>query len=207
MLKVGLTGSIGSGKSTVARLFKDYGFKIIDADLIVRGLLNKGNEGYKKVLEYFGSEVLSDNQEIDRVKLASIVFSVKEKRLLLNSIIHPLVHKRIIEILESYENKTQAVVLEIPLLAELLNGKRPKELPYGIQKIVVVDCPEKLCLKRLVELRNMSYEDAYGRLKAQASREKRLAIADYVINNSNGLSALALQVEKLANELKQLASL
>lgn len=202
MLVVGLTGSIGSGKSTVAKMLKDYGFKIIDADEIVADLLKKPNEGYQEVVKFFGDEILDLNGEIDKAKVAKIVFNSAEKRNLLNSIIHPMVNKKILEILEENKNTKEVYVLEIPLLAEILNGKRPEALPYNMKKIIVVDCPKELCIDRLVKLRNMSKEDAEKRYSAQATREKRLSVADYVIDNGKDKKSLEAQVKKIANILR-----
>lgn len=186
MLKVGLTGGIGAGKSEVSRLLVGHGAVLIDADRISREVVAPGTPGLAAVVEAFGRDVLAGDGSLDRPKLGSIVFADAEKLAVLNSIVHPLVGARSRE-LESAAAADAVVVHDVPLLAE--NALAPL---YDL--VIVVDASPETQLDRLVRLRGMTEEDARARMAAQATREKRLEIADIVIDNDVPLEDLRRRV-------------
>ncbi|NNN37714.1 dephospho-CoA kinase [Streptomyces sp. S3(2020)] len=186
MLKVGLTGGIGAGKSEVSRLLVEFGAVLIDADRIAREVVAPGTPGLAAVVEAFGRDVLAADGALDRPKLGSIVFADPEKLAVLNSIVHPLVGARSRE-LESAAAADAVVIHDVPLLAE--NALAPL---YDL--VIVVDASPETQLDRLVRLRGMTEEDARARMAAQATREKRLEIADLVIDNDVPLDDLRRRV-------------
>ena len=197
MLKVGLTGGIGAGKSEVSRRLAAQGAVLIDADAIAREVVEPGTPGLERVVERFGTGVLGPDGALDRPRLGEIVFADPAKLAALNSIVHPLVGERMAE-LESSAAAGAIVVHDVPLIAE-------HDLAGGYDLVVVVDAPPQLQLDRLVRLRGMSREQAQARMAAQASREQRLAIADFVIDNSGSLAELDRQVGDLWAELRRRA--
>ncbi|MFF9108482.1 dephospho-CoA kinase [Streptomyces sp. NPDC014805] len=197
MLTVGLTGGIGAGKSEVSRLLVECGAVLIDADRIAREVVEPGTPGLAAVVETFGSEVLTADGRLDRPKLGSIVFADPAKLAALNAIVHPLVGARSRE-LEQAAAEDAVVVHDVPLLTE--NGLAPL---YDV--VVVVDASLATQLDRLVRLRGMTEEDARARMAAQASREKRLEIADIVIDNDVPLARLQRRVREVWEELARRA--
>ncbi|RPE44768.1 dephospho-CoA kinase [Streptomyces sp. Ag109_O5-1] len=193
MLKVGLTGGIGAGKSEVSRLLVGRGAVLIDADRIAREVVAPGTPGLAAVVEAFGPDVLTADGSLDRPKLGAIVFTDPERLAVLNSIVHPLVGARSRE-LESAAAADAVVVHDVPLLAE--NGLAPL---YDV--VIVVDTAPETQLDRLVRLRGMTEEDARARMAAQATREKRLEIADIVVDNDVPLDALERRVEEVWGDL------
>ncbi|MDH6552003.1 dephospho-CoA kinase [Streptomyces sp. SAI-208] len=189
MLKVGLTGGIGAGKSEVSRLLVEHGAVLIDADRIAREVVAPGTPGLAAVVEAFGEDVLAEDGGLDRPRLGSIVFADPERLAVLNSIVHPLVGARSRE-LESAAAEDAVVVHDVPLLAE--NGLAPL---YDL--VVVVDASPETQLDRLVRLRGMTEQDARARMAAQATREKRLEIADVVIDNDVPLDELHRRVREV----------
>ncbi|MCB8904737.1 MULTISPECIES: dephospho-CoA kinase [unclassified Streptomyces] len=198
MLKVGLTGGIGAGKSEVSRLLVSYGAVLIDADRIAREVVEPGTPGLAAVVEAFGEDVLTTEGTLDRPKLGSIVFADAGRLAALNAIVHPLVGARSAE-LESRAGTEDVVVHDVPLLAE--NGLAPL---YDL--VVVVDASPETRLDRLVRLRGMAESEARARMSAQATRAQRLAVADLVIDNDGPLDALEPQVRKVWDELERRAS-
>ncbi|BDH04331.1 dephospho-CoA kinase [Streptomyces seoulensis] len=197
MLKVGLTGGIGAGKSEVSRLFVEHGAVLIDADRIAREVVAPGTPGLAAVVEAFGPEILTGDGSLDRPRLGSVVFADPEKLALLNSIVHPLVGARSRE-LESAASPGSVVLHDVPLLTE--NGLAPL---YDL--VVVVDASTETQLDRLVRLRGMTEDDARARMAAQASREQRREIADIVIDNDVPLDALRKRVSEVWAELTRRA--
>ncbi|MCW8380184.1 dephospho-CoA kinase [Streptomyces justiciae] len=193
MLKVGLTGGIGAGKSEVSRLLVERGAVLIDADRIAREVVAPGTPGLAAVVEAFGADVLAADGSLDRPKLGSIVFADPEKLAVLNSIVHPLVGARS-RALESAADENAVVVHDVPLLTE--NGLAPL---YDV--VVVVDASPETQLDRLVRLRGMTEDDARARMAAQATREKRREIADIVIDNDVPLEDLRRRVTDVWDEL------
>ncbi|TDT95768.1 dephospho-CoA kinase [Streptomyces sp. 846.5] len=198
MLKVGLTGGIGAGKSEVSRLLASYGAVLVDADLIAREVVAPGTPGLAAVVAEFGTGVLLPDGSLDRPKLGSIVFADPARLAALNAIVHPLVRDRSAE-LEGRAGPGDVLVNDVPLLAE--NG-----LSKLFDLVVVVDAADATRLDRLVRLRGMAEGDALARMAAQSSREDRLAVADLVIDNDGLLAALEPQVRALWAELRRRAA-
>ncbi|MGW2920613.1 dephospho-CoA kinase [Streptomyces angustmyceticus] len=194
MVKVGLTGGIGAGKSEVSRLLASYGAVIVDADKIAREVVEPGTPGLAAVVEEFGNDILAPDGTLDRPKLGRIVFADPEKLKALNAIVHPLVGARSAE-LEASAGPDAVVVHDVPLLTE--NGLAPL---YDL--VVVVDAAPQTQLDRLVRLRGMAQDEAGSRMEAQATREQRLAVADLVIDNDGPLEALEPQVRAVWERLR-----
>jgi dephospho-CoA kinase len=202
MLRVGLTGGIGSGKSVVSARFAAHGAVVIDGDKAARAVVEPGTPGLAGIVETFGPGVLTAGGALDRPKLAAIVFADDGAREKLNAITHPLIHEHI----RAAEDAAVAaggpdtiVVHDIPLLAE---GQRSSEFAV----VVVVDAPEELRVERLITERGMTEEQARARMAAQATRAQRLAIADIVIDNSGTLDDLDRRVAEVWAELTSRAS-
>ena len=190
MLRVGLTGGIGSGKSEVARRLAARGAVIIDADVVARAVVAFGTPGLARVAEAFGAGVLGPDGALDRERLGAIVFGDPDSRATLNAIVHPLVG----EWMRAAEQAAAAaadgdviIVHDVPLLAE---NRRAGDFDL----VIVVDVPPELQLERLVGQRGMTPDQARARIAAQASREQRLAVADLVIDNSGSLADLDRRV-------------
>jgi dephospho-CoA kinase len=196
MILIGLTGGIGSGKSEVARRLTERGAEIIDADLIVRELQQPGAEIYEKMIELFGSEVVAADKSLDRTAIAKKVFTDESLLKTLNQLVHPVVKRVMNERVESFRDTEKVVILDIPLLVE-----NPRE---GLDGVLVVDLDAEIAVKRLVEQRNMSAEDARARIAKQATREQRLAIANHVIDNSGDRNALSQKIEIAWSWIKSL---
>ncbi|MET8098731.1 dephospho-CoA kinase [Streptomyces sp. NPDC005236] len=199
MLKVGLTGGIGAGKSEVSRLLVEHGAVLIDADRIAREVVAPRTPGLAAVVGAFGEDILAPDGGLDRPKLGSIVFADPQKLAVLNSIVHPLVGARS-RALEDAAPGDAVVVHDVPLLAE--NG-----LAALYDLVIVVDARTETQLDRLVRLRGMTEEDARARMAAQASRDKRRAIADIVIDNDVPLEELERRVRDVWAELERRARL
>ena len=196
MILIGLTGGIGSGKSEVARRLTERGAEIIDADLIVRELQQPGAEIYEKMIELFGLEVVAADKSLDRTAIAKKVFTDESLLKTLNQLVHPVVKRVMNERVESFRDTEKVVILDIPLLVE-----NPRE---GLDGVLVVDLDAEIAVKRLVEQRNMSAEDARARIAKQATREQRLAIANHVIDNSGDRNALSQKIEIAWSWIKSL---
>ena len=191
MLKVGLTGGIGSGKSTVSRLLSSYGAVIVDADLVAREVVAPGTPGLAAVVAEFGSSVLLPDGSLDREAVGAVVFASDERRAALNAIVHPLVGARMAELeQQAVASGAPVVVQDVPLLAE-------NHLAPLYDEVVVVDCPVDVAVRRLVSLRGMAEEDARARIAAQATREERRAVATHVLDNSGTPEQLEDQVRAL----------
>lgn len=178
MLLVGLTGGIGSGKSTVAAILSDLGAHILDADAIARALLAPGGNMVDPVVAAFGDEIQSAPGVIDRTRLAEIVFADENQRTRLNDLMHPAVGVETMAQLES-AHPDSIVVVDVPLLVETHQETR-------YEHIIVVDAPIEVRLTRLIE-RGMTREDALARIGVQASDEERRAVATWVIQNDRHL--------------------
>jgi dephospho-CoA kinase len=182
VLRIGLTGGIGSGKSEVARRFAAWGAVVVDADRIAREVVEPGTPGFGQVVAEFGDTVLGADGTLDRDQLGRIVFADPAARRRLEAVVHPLVGERAAQLMA--EAPADAVVVyDVPLLVE--NG-----LAGAYDAVVVVDAPDEMRLDRLVRRRGMTEPDARARIGAQASRAERLAAADYVIGNDGTLADL-----------------
>lgn len=195
MLRVGLTGGIGSGKSEVSRRLADRGAVIIDADQAARAVVERGTPGLEAIRETFGDEVIRDDGRLDRERLGAIVFADPDKLKALNAIVHPLVR----DWMAAAENQArdagaEVVIQDVPLLAE-------NNLAAHYDLVIVVDAPPQVQLQRLVELRGMPEDQARARIAAQASREDRLAVAGVVMENNGSLSDLDQRVGQVWDEL------
>ncbi|MGW6914133.1 dephospho-CoA kinase [Kitasatospora sp. NPDC054939] len=193
MLKIGLTGGIGAGKSEVSRLLAAHGAVIVDSDVIAREVVAPGTDGLRAVVAEFGPGVLRADGSLDRPALGAVVFADPERLQALNAIVHPLVRARSAE-LEAGAAEDAVVVHDVPLLAE--NGLAPL---YDL--VLVVDAADEVRIDRLTRLRGMTEEEARARMAAQASRADRLAIADVVVDNSGPLEGLAARVGAVWSEL------
>lgn len=195
MMRVGLTGGIGSGKSTVGRLLAERGAVVIDSDRLARDVVAPGTPGLSSVVQRFGSEVITLTGELDRRAMAERVFGDAAARADLEAIIHPLVRARAAE-LEVAAGPGALVVHDIPLLVETGQAER-------FDVVIVVDVPCDVQLDRLTRLRGMSPEEAKARIGAQASRTERLAAADIVVDNSGSLEELSAVVDSIWERLSQ----
>jgi dephospho-CoA kinase len=191
---VGLTGGIGSGKSTVLAMLSARGAIVIDADAIVHDEQRAGKPVFNEMVEAFGPGIVGADGELDRPKVASIVFNDAEQLKRLNSIVHPAVGKEVMRLLGS-AGETDVVVIDIPLLTENTRAER------GLREVIVVDVPTDTQVARAVARGGQSEEDVRARIASQASRDDRLALADHVIDNSGGMEALEAQVDLLWKEL------
>lgn len=200
VLLVGLTGGIGSGKSTVSAMLAERGAVIIDADAIVREIQQPGGLAYKGIVDRFGPEVVAGDGTLDRAALAAIVFNDEGARQDLNNLTHPLVGQVMAERIGANAATDNIVVLDIPLLVE-----RGREV-YGVAGVIVVDCPVEEAVRRLVDHRGFTEADARARVAAQVSREDRLAMADFVVDNAGPVEALAAQVDACWAWLQELRS-
>jgi dephospho-CoA kinase len=198
VLKIGLTGGIGSGKSEVARRLAARGAVVIDADRIAREVVEPGTPGLARVVATFGEGVLRPDGSLDREKLGGIVFADPDKLASLNAIVHPLVGERVARAQREADSDA-IVVYDVPLLAE--NKLAPM---YDV--VIVVDAPDEVRIARLAEHRGMPEQDAKARIAAQASREDRLAVADIVIPNDGPLDELEARVAEVWQELLLRAS-
>jgi dephospho-CoA kinase len=197
MLKVGLTGGIGAGKSEVSRRLAGYGALVIDADRIAREVVEPGTEGLAQMVGVFGTGVLAEDGTLNRQRLGEIVFADAELRAKLNAITHPLVRARIRE-LEQGADPDAIVVEDVPLIAE-------NDMAGLYDLVVVVDVPPRVQAERLARERGMTHEEVTARMAAQASREQRLAIATIVVDNSGSLAELDREVGDLWAELSRRA--
>lgn len=188
---IGLTGSIATGKSTVASMFIDIGIPVIDADRIAREVVEPGEEAYKKVVETFGEEILLEDRSLNRPKLGRIVFSDEEKRNQLNSIVHPAIRKRMLEKRDAYlKNGEGCVVLDIPLLFE-------SKLEHFVDKIIVVYVDEDVQLKRLLERNQLTKEEALQRIRSQMPVKDKIELADAVIDNNGTIEHSFKQLKEI----------
>ena len=195
MFEFGLTGGIGSGKSTVAAGLVERGAVLIDADAIVKELQAPGGAVLVAMVEHFGQGILSDTGELNRQAVADIVFSDEAQLKALNDIVHPAVGKEMKARHDALKGADAIVVNDIPLLV-LADGKKSPRKEYDrLLGIIVVDCEVETAVQRLVEHRGFSEGDARARMANQASREDRLAVADHVIDNSGDLAALGAQLD------------
>ena len=188
MLKIGLTGGIGSGKSTVAKYFADLGVTVVDADAITRELVEPGKPAFREIVNKFGDAVLSKDGAINRAYLRALIFQDQDARKWLEELLHPSVitamQQRVAKLTDTY------CILVIPLLLEC-------KLQTEVHRIIVVDIPVEQQIERTVDRDNITAEEVKAVLATQASRAQRLAEADDIIYNKGSLTKLALQVEKL----------
>jgi dephospho-CoA kinase len=191
MILVGLTGGIGSGKSTVSELLAAKGAVIVDADAIVREVQEPGRPVLAAIAERFGPGVLTADGALDRAGLAALVFNDGDALRALNGIVHPAVRAEMRRQVNEHRDTDRVVVMDVPLMVE--GGRRR----YNTAGVVVVDVPVDVAVDRLVRFRAFAEADARARIGRQVSREERLAAADRVIDNSGDRETLAAQIEEL----------
>lgn len=178
---IGLTGSIASGKSTVANMLKEYGLPIVDADVVAREVVEPGSETLVKIAEVFGQEVIAPDGSMDRAKVGSIIFHDETMRSKLNGIIHPAIRAEMLRQRDVHlENGAKTVVMDIPLLIE-------SKLQHFVEKILVVSVSENVQLQRLMDRNNFSQEEAQARIATQIPVAEKEAHADAVIHNNGTL--------------------
>ena len=189
---IGLTGGIGSGKSTAARMFADLGAIVIDADAIAKEVLEPGQLGHESIVNKFGDEILDSSGNIDRSILAAKVFENSAELKVLEDIVHPAVANKVLEIRESLPVGA-TVVYDTPLLVE-------KKLQHQFDQVIVVLAPEALRTQRLLA-RGLAQNDIIARMSNQATDEQRREVANYVIDNSSTLVELREEVQKVWTQI------
>lgn len=192
MLRIGLSGGIGAGKSTVSATFSELGGIVVDGDVIAREVVEPGTEGLAKLVDAFGREILADDGALNRPALAAIAFSDEQKRQTLNGIVHPLVAHRRSELIASAveAQKNPVIVEDIPLLVE--SGMAPM-----FPLVVIVHADQELRVKRLIQYRGFTAEDARARIAAQATEQQRRAVADVWLDNSGSAGDLVERAREL----------
>ncbi len=199
MLVVGLSGGMCCGKSTVSSMFAELGCYIIDADLISRKLVEPDASAWKLIVKFFGTDVLNKDRTLDRKKLAGIIFANKEKRKMLNSILHPMIIKeeeRMIK--EAERNSHQITIVSAALMIEAKVYKR-------FEKLIVVYCKRETQIERIMKREHVTRRDALQRIGAQLSSTEKKKYADFVINTSGPFTQTGKQVVKVYEKLKRLA--
>lgn len=199
-MRIGLTGGVASGKSTVSAMLRELGATVVDSDLLAREVVAPGTPGLARVVEAFGPDVLASGGALDRARLGAIVFADPAQRRRLEAITHPLIRQRSRELEEAARAEGQLVVNDVPLLVE--TGMAPM-----FDEVLVVDVDPEEQVRRMVLPppvgRGWTEADARARMAAQASREERLAAATYVIDNSGTLEDLRERVTEVFEELKE----
>lgn len=195
MLLVGLTGGLGAGKSTVARMLADRGAVLVDADVLARRALEPGTRAYQQVCDLFGDEVVTSSGRLDRATIAATVFSDPERRRALESIVHPEVFRMLAEFVEARRDTDDVIVFDAPLIVET-------GFHDACDVVVVVTAPEDERVARAVRDRGMTPEQARARIRAQIGDPEREAVADVVIRNDGDLSQLEARVDDLWEQLR-----
>ena len=196
MLHVGLTGNIASGKSNAGRVFTELGAHVIDADAIAREVLAPGTDGYRRVVETFGSDILDIDQTINRRKLGDIVFCDSERRNLLNSLVHPSVRAEISRRIAELEQNLQTgiIIVDAALMVETGSYKM-----YDF--LIVVTCDPALQLARIMNRDGLGVDEARARIAAQLPAEQKVKLADYTIDTSGTLRQTREQIEAIYRDL------
>lgn len=185
---VGLTGGIGSGKTTVANLFADLGVVLVDADIVAREVVSPGSEGLAAIVEHFGTDILLTDGSLDRSKLRECIFDNDEQRLWLNSLLHPLIRETMLK--NCKEAQSNYVIMVVPLLFE--NG-----LDRLVQRTLLVDISPQLQQQRTMARDDVSAKQVQNIIGSQATRAEKLSKADDVIDNQGEISALKCKVDAL----------
>lgn len=204
MRLIGLTGGIGSGKSSVSSRLAARGAALIDADAIVKQLQEPGQPVFEAMVERWGSKIVGDDGDLDRAAVAGIVFSDKDELKAIEKIVHPEVRKAMDAQIADLAATDRVVILDIPLLAEGRSKDGAKDT-RGTSAIIVVDCPVEIAVARLIEHRGFTEEDANARVAAQATRDDRRALADFIVDNAGEEAALDAEVDRCWQWLESLA--
>ncbi len=190
VMLIGLTGGIGAGKSTVAKLFEERGVPIVDADAIARDVVKPGQPALAELVEYFGDGIVGADGELNRGKLAEVAFADAESHEALNAIMHPAISAETSKRIDALRGEHPVIVHDVPLLVEA-------GLAGNYDLTVLVDTPAQIRLQRLTELRGMDPEDAKKRIAAQATDEQRRAVCDVALDNSGDIEHLRAQFEQM----------
>ena len=199
MLRIGLTGSIGVGKSFVASVFVELGCHLVDADLTSREVVLPGSPGLKAVVEHFGAEILFDDGTLNRKALGAVIFADEQERLVLNSILHPFIIAQQDKILSEWEEKDPdgIGIVDAALMIESGGYQR-------FDKLVVVHCRPEVQLERLMLRDALSRDEAQRRINSQMSQEEKQQYADYLIDTSDGFEPTRLRTKQVFEELLKL---
>jgi len=202
MVIVGLTGGIGSGKSSVAEMFKDEGAYVIDFDYLARVVVEPDTPAWRDIVDYFGQEILSPDRTLNRSKLAEIVFSDAQSRKALEGFTHPRIFEKRDTLLKDIKTKDPKaiVIIDIPLLFEL-------SLSRKFDKVILVYVSRGVQIQRSIQRGVLTKEEVEKRLKAQIDIEKKKLLSDYIINNEGSLKNARDQVKKVTHELKKLVTI
>ena len=193
---IGITGSIGTGKSTVSNYLISKGYSVVDADKISKGAYNIGSNGYKAILEVFGVEILNSNGEVDRKKIKKIVFDNSNMLQRLNMAIHPIIINEIEKEIEMLLESQSVVFLDAPLLIET-------ELHKKVDKIIVVACDKNEQISRIIKRDKITADMAISIINSQMSIDEKLKFADYVVYNNSTIENLYSQVDEIILEIKK----
>ncbi|MGA9047544.1 MAG: dephospho-CoA kinase [Dehalococcoidia bacterium] len=198
MIIAGVTGTIGTGKSTVSRMFADLGAFVIDADQLAHEVVQPGKAAWQGIVDYFGRDILNNDQTLNRQKLADIVFSTPDKLHKLDSIVHPEVLKETQRLIEERKvsDPDGLVIEDIPLLLEV----GPEVAHLMVEKIIVVYASEETQIKRLIA-RGLSEEDVRSRIKSQVAVREKMKYADFTVNNDGSLEETRQQVKAIYDKL------
>ena len=193
---IGITGSIGTGKSTVSNYLISKGYSVVDADKISKGAYNIGSNGYKAILEVFGVEILNSNGEVDRKKIKKIVFDNSNMLQRLNMAIHPIIINEIEKEIEILLESQSVVFLDAPLLIET-------ELNKKVNKIIVVICDKNEQINRIIKRDKITADMAISIINSQMSIDEKLKFADYIVYNNSTIENLYSQVDEIILEIKK----
>ena len=193
---IGITGSIGTGKSTVSNYLISKGYSVVDADKISKGAYNVGSNGYKAILEVFGVEILNSNGEVDRKKIKKIVFDNSNMLQRLNMAIHPIIINEIEKEIEILLESQNVVFLDAPLLIET-------ELHKKVDKIIVVACDKNEQINRIIKRDKITADMAISIINSQMSIDEKLKFADYIVYNNSTIENLYSQVDEIILEIKK----
>lgn len=193
---IGITGSIGTGKSTVSNYLISKGYSVVDADKISKGAYNIGSNGYKAILEVFGVEILNSNGEVDRKKIKKIVFDNSNMLQRLNMAIHPIIINEIEKEIEILLESQNVVFLDAPLLIET-------ELHKKVDKIIVVVCDKNEQINRIIKRDKITADMAISIINSQMSIDEKLKFADYIVYNNSTIENLYSQVDEIILEIKK----
>lgn len=193
---IGITGSIGTGKSTVSNYLISKGYSVVDADKISKGAYNIGSNGYKAILEVFGVEILNSNGEVDRKKIKKIVFDNSNMLQRLNMAIHPIIINEIEKEIEILLESQNVVFLDAPLLIET-------ELHKKVDKIIVVACDKNEQINRIIKRDKITAYMAISIINSQMSIDEKLKFADYIVYNNSTIENLYSQVDEIILEIKK----
>lgn len=194
---IGLTGGIASGKSTISSILKELGAYIVDADIIARSVVQKGEKAYNEIVQHFGRKILMANGEINRKKLGHIVFSDSEKLKLLNQITHPEIIGRIKDKVEEYKDVgAKVIVIDAAILIEV-------GLEWYCDSIWLVSVDKETQIRRLMERDKFAYSDALNRINSQYANEKKSQFADVIIDNNEPIEEVKKKVKELWNIMIQ----